>query len=291
MIMRTVSAQDTHFTQYFSNPLYLNPAFAGSAGCSRIAADGSIQWPNSFSIKTATLSYDQYVRYLHGGLGYIYQIDVVGAETRQSATLNYSYQINFKNNMFLVPAISVGLGDFCIDWRHFNYIVNPPAEPYSNKLYFNLGAGLLFYNKNLAMGLAIDHINRPNNGIEGVSHIPVKYTFHFSYQFKIKEIATITPTLIYLRQFKEYEINPAILFKVWHIKFGVGNRTNLTNYDEIWGMLGYENNWMSIGYSYDYSLSGLTSAGIGASHEITTLFKFNCRCKTTKPHISKIKEF
>ena len=31
----TAKAQDPEFTQYFANPLYLNPAFAGSARCPR----------------------------------------------------------------------------------------------------------------------------------------------------------------------------------------------------------------------------------------------------------------
>ena len=35
---QTTYAQDPSFTQFYSNPLYLNPAMAGSANCPRIGA-------------------------------------------------------------------------------------------------------------------------------------------------------------------------------------------------------------------------------------------------------------
>ncbi|MEY4602756.1 MAG: hypothetical protein RIT43_48, partial [Bacteroidota bacterium] len=40
-----VSAQDPTFTQFYANPLYLNPAFAGSHGCPRFALNYRNEWP------------------------------------------------------------------------------------------------------------------------------------------------------------------------------------------------------------------------------------------------------
>ncbi|WP_343789462.1 type IX secretion system membrane protein PorP/SprF, partial [Wandonia haliotis] len=40
-----VKAQDPIFTQFYANPLYLNPALAGTHGCPRFALNYRNQWP------------------------------------------------------------------------------------------------------------------------------------------------------------------------------------------------------------------------------------------------------
>ena len=45
-IWQDVYAQDPQFTQFYANPLYLNPAFAGTARCPRICMNYRNQWPN-----------------------------------------------------------------------------------------------------------------------------------------------------------------------------------------------------------------------------------------------------
>ena len=41
----TASAQDPAFSQFYSNPLYLNPAFAGTNICPRVSLNYRDQWP------------------------------------------------------------------------------------------------------------------------------------------------------------------------------------------------------------------------------------------------------
>ncbi|MFM7667320.1 MAG: type IX secretion system membrane protein PorP/SprF, partial [Bacteroidota bacterium] len=38
-------AQDPTFTQFYANPVYLNPALAGSHGCPRLASNYRNEWP------------------------------------------------------------------------------------------------------------------------------------------------------------------------------------------------------------------------------------------------------
>lgn len=61
----SVYAQDPEFTQFYANPLYLNPAFAGSQRCPRVALNYRNQWPAlSGTFVTSSASYDQHV-HLH----------------------------------------------------------------------------------------------------------------------------------------------------------------------------------------------------------------------------------
>ncbi|MCG8573993.1 MAG: type IX secretion system membrane protein PorP/SprF, partial [Flavobacteriales bacterium] len=39
-------SQDPEFTQFYANPIYLNPAFAGSHGCPRLNLNHRNQWPS-----------------------------------------------------------------------------------------------------------------------------------------------------------------------------------------------------------------------------------------------------
>ena len=39
---QTAYAQDPSFTQFYANPLYLNPAMAGSANCPRVSMNQEI---------------------------------------------------------------------------------------------------------------------------------------------------------------------------------------------------------------------------------------------------------
>ena len=63
-------AQDPAFSQFYANPLYLNPALAGSANCPRVILNYRNQWPGiAATYVTYSASYDQYVDAIQGGIG------------------------------------------------------------------------------------------------------------------------------------------------------------------------------------------------------------------------------
>ncbi|MEZ7930391.1 MAG: type IX secretion system membrane protein PorP/SprF, partial [Flavobacteriales bacterium] len=80
-------AQDPEFSQFYSNPLYLNPAFAGSNNCPRVALNYRNQWPAiSGSFVTQSVSYDQRLGYNKGaGIGLLVTNDVAA---KTLSTLN-----------------------------------------------------------------------------------------------------------------------------------------------------------------------------------------------------------
>ena len=68
-----VFAQDPEFTQFYANPLYLNPAFAGTGRCPRIIMNYRNQWPElgdgpNGGFVTYGISYDQHIEKLHGDM-------------------------------------------------------------------------------------------------------------------------------------------------------------------------------------------------------------------------------
>ena len=45
IICSQAQAQDPTFTQFYANPVYLNPALAGSHGCPRLSSNYRNEWP------------------------------------------------------------------------------------------------------------------------------------------------------------------------------------------------------------------------------------------------------
>ena len=63
-------SQDPHFTQYYANPLFLNPALAGGEYCPRIITNYRNQWSMlAGSFETYSFSFDLTLEPIHGGIG------------------------------------------------------------------------------------------------------------------------------------------------------------------------------------------------------------------------------
>src|SRR5690606_26280668 len=95
-------AQDPEFSQYYSAPLYLNPAFTGTASDHRLIANYRNQWPNVASgFVTYAVSYDYNLSDLNSGLGFMVVTDRAGSANLQSTVVNfqYSYKVNFNRKV------------------------------------------------------------------------------------------------------------------------------------------------------------------------------------------------
>ena len=120
----TAQAQDPEFTQYFANPLYLNPAFAGTARCPRMTMSYRNPWPAmSGSIVTTAAAYDQHVETLSGGLGFIVMNDQAGRGTLSTTTASgiYSYQQAVTRKLSIKAAMQVTYMQKALDWNNLNF--------------------------------------------------------------------------------------------------------------------------------------------------------------------------
>jgi len=267
-------AQDARFTQNFSNPLFLNPAYSGSLGCSRIVLNCRKYFPvNVEDFHTYSASYDQYVKPILGGIGLQFLSDHNGAETSTSINGSYAINLKLKDNLHIRPAIKLGVGLFQRDFSFYGL-----SNHISHSTYFNLGAGVLLTYKNFISGFSFDHINTYNkDNFDSTSQYQQpKLIIHCNYQFDINEKILLTPGIIFFKQEDYKEIVYNVCFKYGFIKAGIGFSQGFDNPDGAMLMLGYFSDRLSIGYSYDFTVSKLYNEK-GATHEITALFKFNCK--------------
>src|SRR5882757_8483359 len=75
-----LQAQDTQYSQFYSNALYLSPAFAGAEQNTRAFCVSRYQWPSlDASFLSYTASVDHYFDKYNSGVGIIINSDLATA--------------------------------------------------------------------------------------------------------------------------------------------------------------------------------------------------------------------
>ncbi|HRO76070.1 MAG TPA: type IX secretion system membrane protein PorP/SprF [Crocinitomicaceae bacterium] len=95
-----VSAQqDPHFTQYFDNMLFINPAYAGNSGMLNITALHREQWVGfDGRPRSTTLSVHSPLPYESVGVGFTAVNDNIGPMNQTMFYADGSYTVRFKNH-------------------------------------------------------------------------------------------------------------------------------------------------------------------------------------------------
>ena len=104
----TGSAQDPHFSQFYSAPLYLGPSFAGMGGDTRFVLNFRDQWPKlPGAFITSSVSVDHYLHKYNSGLGMIYVRDNAGdLFVTNMFGAQYAYDIAATDRLHLLPGIA-----------------------------------------------------------------------------------------------------------------------------------------------------------------------------------------
>jgi type IX secretion system PorP/SprF family membrane protein len=288
-------AQDPEFTQFYANPLYLNPAFAGTARCPRVAMNYRNQWPAlSGTYVTTSVSYDQHVESLYGGLGLMVTSDKAGEATLNTTTINalYSYQLKISRSFSLRFGVMASYFQKSLDWNKLTF--GDMIDPRRGFVYqtgdvprggtvgnIDFSAGVLGFSESFFVGFAVHHLTEPNESlITGNSPLPMKITGHAGAVIPLSNSkyssndAKISPNLMYRSQGTFQQLNMGMYLSKGPLVGGVWYR----NKDAFIALIGISTPNVKMGYSYDVTVSKLTNAS-GGSHEISFTINFNCKPK------------
>lgn len=289
-------AQDPEFTQFYANPLYLNPAFAGTARCPRIALGYRNQWPSiSGTFVTTIASYDQQVESLSGGIGLMVTNDKA-ANTLQTTRVSgmYSYQIKVNRKFSVRTGFEATYFQKSLDWSKLTFgdmiddrrgfVYNTGDQPRGGTVSnVDFSAGILGFSDRFFFGFAAHHLTQPNESlIVGNSPLPTKLTGHFGAVIPLsgasskymENDATISPNILYRRQGEFQQLNMGLYVKKSSLVGGVWYR----NKDAFILLVGIQTKTLKLGYSYDMTISKLTPA-TGGAHEISMNIRFDCKPK------------
>lgn len=286
-------AQDPQFTQFYANPLYLNPALAGSETCPRATMNYRDQWPGiSGNFVTFTASYDQFVKGVYGGVGLQFLRDEAGENTLSNTriALTYAYTFNLSRSFALKFGAEVAYFQRSLDFSKLTFgdmidarkgfIYNTNDTPRGGSVgNMDFGAGMFGYSKNFYFGFAAHHLTEPNESlILDESPLPFKFTAHAGSKIpigdnKYKGSETyISPNIMYMQQAEFNQLLFGLYMQKGPILGGVWYR----NQDAFILLIGVEYNDLKFGYSYDITVSTLTTKTAG-SHEISVGYNFECR--------------
>ncbi len=289
-------AQDPQFTQFYANPLYLNPAFAGTARCPRVVLNYRNQWPAlTGTFVTTSASYDQHVDGVMGGLGLLVTNDQAGKGTLSTSTVSgiYSYQQAISRKFSMKVGFQATYFQKSLDWSKLTFgdqidprrgfIYNTNDVPRGGKVgNADFSAGVLGYSDIFFVGFAVHHLTQPNESlIVGDSKLPMKVTGHAGASIPLgmngrygEARTRISPNVLYQSQAAFKQLNLGLYVDHGPITAGVWYRTR----DSFIALIGFHTDKFKFGYSYDLTTSKLTTQTAG-SHEISVQLQFNCKPK------------
>ncbi|MES2593611.1 MAG: type IX secretion system membrane protein PorP/SprF [Bacteroidota bacterium] len=287
-------AQDAEFTQFYANPLYLNPALAGTTRCPRVNLNYRNQWPGiSGTYVTYSASYDQHIDVIGGGLGLLVINDKAGQGTLTTTNVSgmYSYLLNVTREFSLKFGAQATYFQKSIDWSKLTFgdmidarrgfVYNTQEVPVlSKRSNVDFSAGVLGYSKRYFFGFAAHHLTQPDEGLLGPSKLPMKITGHAGATLPIGDKGNqtfISPNVLYQKQQNFQQLNLGLYVNKGSIVAGLWYR----NQDAFIAVVGFQQHFFKVGYSYDVTVSKLTNATAG-SHEISFSLQFECKPKKKK---------
>jgi type IX secretion system PorP/SprF family membrane protein len=292
VFLSDLRAQDPQFTQFYANPLYLNPAFAGTARCPRICMNYRNQWPNiPANYVTYSFSGDLHMDAVAGGLGILITTDdqAKGTLKTTNASLIYSYQAVINREFSLKFGLQgtffqkrldpeLTYGDMIDPRRGFIWNTKE-ASPRTSKSGADFSVGMLGYSKRYFFGLAAHHINNPEEGLLGSSRLPVKVTGHAGAIITLEKgnESYISPNILFQAQQNFRQLNLGLYYVKGPFVAGLWYR----NLDAVIALIGIQNGNFKFGYSYDVTVSKLAGNTAGA-HEISIQIQFECKTKSKK---------
>ena len=308
-------AQDPAFTQFYANPMYLNPAMAGSANCPRISLNHRNQWPSlKGAFVTNSISIDKNVEALNGGLGLQIINDVQGEGVIKSTQVNaiYSYQLQVSRKFTVLTGIQASYHQKSLDKSklffgdqidpNYGFIYESQENTdliADNVGYADVSLGMMAFTKKYFFGLALHHISQPDDSYIEESFLPSRFTLHTGANIAVGNSRRmgiemdgpfVTPNLMYLKQAGAEQLNVGMSLTNESVSGGLYYRSNFSNPDAILVVLGYENSGIRFGYSYDYTVSKLSGVS-GGAHEVSVTLQLACRTKRKKLKAIKCPKF
>jgi type IX secretion system PorP/SprF family membrane protein len=169
--IRGIAQQDPHFTQYFDNNLFVNPAYAGSKGVLNLTGIHREQWVGfEGRPRSTTFSIHSPLKYESVGLGFTLVNDEVGPVKQTMFYGDFSYSIRFKQKD---RKLSFGLkaGFNMINIATSGLQTTDPSDPkliqnVNNRINPNVGFGIYYHSPRFFAGVSTPKIlEKAYNGV------------------------------------------------------------------------------------------------------------------------------
>jgi type IX secretion system PorP/SprF family membrane protein len=160
--MYGVAQQDPHFTQYFDNMLFVNPAYAGSNKLLTATAIHREQWVGfAGRPSSTTLSIHSPLSYESVGVGLTAVRDVIGPTKQTMFYGDFSYTLRFKRKGTLSFGLKAGLNVINNESQSLETVDQGDAQlavNVINRINPNFGGGIYYRSPQFFAGLSVPRI-------------------------------------------------------------------------------------------------------------------------------------
>jgi type IX secretion system PorP/SprF family membrane protein len=311
----SVSGQDAAFSQFYANPVYLNPALAGNRICPRITLNYRNQFPSlGGHYVTYSAGFDTYVNSLSGGVAVLTTADMTGPLASYSGSAVYSYHLKINEKFTMNAAIQAGYYQYRLNWEKLIFedmiqtgtgeIISgsevQPAKLNVGDVDFSTGM-VLGYDERFYLGAAVHHITSPDLAFYqgNISRLDPRITIHGGAIFNLKQSTipgrendnfSLSPNIVYMQQGKFHQLNSGMYVNFYPFVSGLWLRHNFENPDALIVLLGFQQPEFKVGYSFDFTLSKM-GLPAGGAHEISFVWFLPCPKKEFKYKAIKCPSF
>jgi type IX secretion system PorP/SprF family membrane protein len=182
LVSMSFAQQDPHFTQYFDNTLFVNPAYAGSKGMLNITGIHREQWVGfAGRPSSTTLSIHSPLSYESVGLGLTMVNDQTGPVKQTMFYGDFSYTIKFKNPARKLSfGLKGGMNMISVSSSDLQTTeVNDPKllQNVRNHINPNFGFGIYYHTPKFFIGASTPKILE--KGYDGVSKTNLEKRHYF----------------------------------------------------------------------------------------------------------------
>ncbi len=300
VLQQPLQAQvDPHFSQYYIQPMNLNPALTGAMdGDYRVAGVFRSQYGNTLVTKGVSAekttnknanfgvnlvnqsTNDKAYNYTNGYLSFAY----TGVRFGQNAD---HYLVLAMQGGFLSRKFDITKMQFGSQWQSgLGFDASNPSNEVFMKpqvTTFDAGAGIAYYDAapdkdvNFFGGVSAYHITRPTSPFlqnNNKTRLDPRYSVHAGARITASDMLTIVPSVIYMKEGQAEEKMAGSYFQVYaneqtDFMFGAYYRFN----DAVSPFVGLYYNGLSFGVSYDVNATTKTAGGAkGNSLELSISF-------------------
>ena len=297
-------SQDPTFSQFYANPLYLAPSFAGATEEYRLGLNYRNQWPAIPGVfHTYSIAFDKAMPNFNSGIGVLATYDVAGSGDLSTTNIGllYSYDFNINRDWHVRPGVNFKFYYLGLDIYKLVFnsqltgsgttpSVYPP--PFDNVADVDFATSALVYNDRIWAGFTLDHLLVPKTSFYGDdANVPIKFNLFGGIQImrqtrlKVKLQEVLSVAMNFQKQAKFYQTDIGVYYYRDPLIFGLWYRgipfvTSQAG-DALIGLLGVKTSQFHLGYSYDFTISNLISSTAGA-HEVSIIYEFSTLTLSTQ---------
>lgn len=280
VFIKTHAQQLPQYTQYMLNEMAINPATAGKDEFADVRSNNRYQWIGiTDAPRTYMLTVSSPFKKRHHGWGTHIYTDITGPTRRVGIKLNYAYHIKLAKKTFMSLGLSAGIQQWGIDGSKIT--LHDAGDEflltqYQTKLLPDFGAGIYVHNDKWYLGVSLPQLYQSPIKLytsENKGSLVTHFLVNGAYKINVGEKFKIEPSFL-----AKYA-NPApimidgglrVIYKdqIW---LGGAYRHN----DAVTALIGFMyKNYLSIGYSYDFTTSNLKRYSTG-THELMLGLRFS----------------